>query len=305
MLTAALTGSIHTPTMSPHLPITPEQIADEAVRAYEAGASIVHVHVRNPSNGQPVSDIELFRKVLSSIKEKSDVIVNITTGGGLGMSAEDRIKTISNLKPEMASLNMGSMNFGLFPALKRFNEWKFPWEPQYLEGTRDLVFRNTFADIAYFCKTMYENDVKPELECYDVGHIYNLRQLIDDGKIRTPVHLQFVLGITGGIGASLEELIHMRQTADRVIGQSNYTFSVCAAGRMQFSLCVASSVIGGHVRVGLEDNLYLGKGVLAKSNGELVAKIRSLVYDITGREVASVAETRNLLGLKGKSKTNF
>ena len=305
IITAALTGAIHTPTMSPHLPITVEEIADEAIRACEAGASIVHVHVRDPANGRPSSDVELFRRVLSSIKQRSDVIVNVTTGGGLGMSASERIKAIPALKPEMASLNMGSINFGLFPALKRFKDWKYPWEVEYLEGTRDFVFRNTFADIAYFCETMYRDLVKPELECYDVGHLYNLRQLVEEGKIRTPVHLQFVLGIVGGIGASLEDLVHMKQTADRVIGSSNYTFSVCAAGKMQFPMCVASAILGGHVRVGLEDNLYLGKGVLAKSNGELVSKVRNLVYDITGREPASPDEARRTLGLKGKAKTNF
>lgn len=305
IITAAITGSIHTPTMSEYLPIAPEQIADEAVRACENGASIVHIHVRDSNDGRPVSDNSLFRKVLTTVKKQCDVVVNITTGGGLGMTAKERIRPIPDLRPEMASLNMGSINFGLYPALAKFDKWKYSWETNYLDGTRDFVFKNTFADIGFFCQTMYEHGVKPELECYDVGHIYNLKQLIEDGKIRMPVYLQFVLGITGGVGASLEELVHMKQTADRVIGSSNYAFSVCAAGKMQYPLCVASSVLGGHARVGLEDNLYLKKGVLAKSNAEQVAKIKDLVYEITGRESTTPDETRSILGLKGSSNTNF
>jgi uncharacterized protein (DUF849 family) len=321
IITAALTGSIHTPSMSPYLPITPKQIADDAVRAAEAGAAIVHVHVRNPTTGQPDSDPALFREVLSSIKERSDVVVNITTGGGLGMSAAERIRTIPLFKPEMASLNMGSMNFGLYPMLNKRkkkkkeeeegeennnnSDFKFDWEPKYLESTRDIVFKNTFADAAYFCKTMYENGVKPEHECYDVGHIYNLRQLISDGMVRTPVHLQFVQGVLGGIGASPEDTLFMKATADRLIGEENYTYSVCVAGKMEFPICVLSATLGGHVRVGLEDNLYVGKGELAKSNSELVAKIRELVYDATGREAATPEKARQVLGLKGKDKTNF
>lgn len=305
IITAAITGAIHTPTMSEYLPITPEQISDEAVKAWEKGASIVHIHVRDPKDGSPVSDNSLFRQVLSSVKKRCDVVINITTGGGLGMSAAERIKPIPDLKPEMASLNMGSINFGLFPALAKFEEWKYPWEKEYLGRTRDFVFKNTFSDIGIFCQTMYEHGVKPELECYDVGHIYNLKQLIEDGKIRIPVYIQFVLGITGGIGASLEDLVHMKQTADCVIGAPNYLFSVCAAGKMQYPLCVASSVLGGHVRVGLEDNLYLKKGVLAKSNAEQVAKIKELVYEISGRESTTPDETRKILGLKASSNTNF
>ena len=300
-----MTGAIHTPTMSRYLPITTQQIADEAVRAAEAGASIVHIHVRDQNTGQPISNVNLFREALASIKARSDVVVNVTTGGSILMTPQERIKTIPELKPEMASLNMGSMNFGLFPMLKRYKEWKYDWEPKFLEGTRDVIFSNTFLNIGYFCKALYENEVKPELECYDVGHIYNLRQLISEGEIRTPVHIQFVLGITGGIGATLEDLVHMKQTADRVLGETKYTYSVCAAGRMQFPLCVASATLGGHVRVGLEDNLYIGKGTLAKSNSEQVSKIKTLVYEITGRETATFEETRSMLGLKGKSKTNF
>jgi uncharacterized protein (DUF849 family) len=306
IITAAVTGSIHTPTMSPYLPVTPMQIADEAVKAAEAGAAIVHLHVRDPETGKPSSDHDLFGQVLKSIKQRSDVIVNITTGGAVTMTPQERISIVPVFKPEMNSLNMGSMNFGLFPMARRKNpDWKFEWESRYLEGTKDVVFKNTFSDVAFFCKTMYENEVVPELECYDVGHLYNLKQLIDDGMIKTPAHIQFVMGVLGGIGATPEDFIHMKATADKLIGPDRFTYSVCAAGRMQFSLCILSAVLGGHVRVGLEDNLYISKGVLAKSNSEQVEKIKSLVNDVTGREAATPEETRQLLGLKGKSKTNF
>ncbi len=306
IFTAAVTGSIHTPTMSPYLPVTPKQIADQAVEAAQAGAAIVHLHVRNPETGQPSSDPNLFREVLTSIKQKSDVVINITTGGAVTMTPSERVQVVPLFRPEMTSLNMGSMNFGLYPmAKKKVPDWKFEWEQKYLEGTRDAVFKNTFSDSAFFCKTMYENGVKPELECYDVGHVYNVKQHIIDGSVKTPVHLQFVMGVLGGIGSTPDDLLHMKMIADRVIGAENYTYSVCAAGKMEFALCVLSAVSGGHVRVGLEDNLYLSKGVLAKSNSELVSKIKSLVYDVTGKEGATPDEARQVLGLKGKDKTNF
>jgi uncharacterized protein (DUF849 family) len=306
IITAAITGSIHTPSMSPFLPLTPEQIADESVRAAEAGAAIVHLHVRDPLTGQPSSDMNLFGEVLRSIKKRSDVVVNITTGGAVTMTPDERVRAVPSFKPEMASLNMGSMNFGLYPMTKRKStHWEFDWETKYLEGTRDAVFKNTFADTAFFCKTMYENGTKPELECYDVGHIYNVKQHIEDGSIKPPIHIQFVLGVLGGIGATPEDLLHMKATADRLIGQSNYTYSVCAAGRMEFALCMLSSILGGHLRVGLEDNLYLSRGVLAKSNAELVTKAKQLASDITGREPATPEDARQILGLKGKAKTSF
>jgi uncharacterized protein (DUF849 family) len=300
IITAAITGSIHTPTMTPYLPITPKQIADEAVKAAEAGAAIVHIHVRDPGNGRPTSNLDIFREVLSDIKCRSDVIICVTTGGGFGMTAEERIKAIPMFKPEMASFNMGSMNFALYPYAARVKEWKYSWEKPYLEMTRDWVFKNTFADLEYFCRVMYENGVKPELECYDVSHLYNAYQLLNDGVLKPPFHIQFVMGILGGIGATVEDLIHMKRTADRLFGDGKYTWSACAAGRYEFPICITAAIMGGHVRVGLEDNLYLRKGVLAKSNAELVEKMKMLIYEVTGREPATPNEARKILGLKGK-----
>jgi uncharacterized protein (DUF849 family) len=300
MITAAITGAVHTPTMSPHLPITPEQIADEAVGAAEAGAAMGHIHVRDPETGRPTSDLGLFRKVLSDIRDRSDVIVNTTTGGGFGMTLQERLMVVPTFRPEVASFNMGSMNFGSYPYLSKVKEWKFDWEREYIESSRDYVFKNTFSDMEQYCKTMQENGTKPELECYDVSHIYNAKRLIDEGKLKTPVHVQFVLGITGGIGASAADLVNMKQTGDGLFGAANYTWSVAAAGRFQFGSCVTGATLGGHVRVGLEDNLYIRRGELAKSNSEQVRKIKSLVYDVTGRENATPSEARAILGLKGR-----
>ena len=284
VITAAITGAVHTPTMSPHLPITPQQIADEAVKAAEAGAAIVHIHVRDPETGKPTSDLELFREVLTVIKSRSDVVINTTTGGGFGMTVQERLKVVPTFRPEMASFNMGSMNFGLYPYLSKARTWKYSWEEPYIKSTKDYIFKNTFADMEQFCKTMYENDTKPELECYDVSHIYNASRLQNEGILRTPVHIQFVLGITGGIGATVEDLLMMKQTADRLIGRENYTWSVAAAGKHQFGSCITAARLGGNVRVGLEDNLYMGKGVLAKSNSEQVERIKTLVYRDNGGE---------------------
>jgi len=302
IITAAITGAVHTPTMSPYLPLTPQQIADEAVKAAEAGAAMVHVHVREPETGRPTSDLELFREVLSIIRERSDVIVNTTTGGGFGMTLQERLAVVPRFKPEVASFNMGSMNFALYPYLEKVKEWKYEWEEPYIEFTRDYIFKNTFADLKRFCATMYENGTKPELECYDVGHVYNAHRLIQEGDLKPPIHVQFVLGIIGGIGASVEDLVGMKHTADGLIGPSNYTWSVAAAGRFQLGSCVTAARLGGHVRVGLEDNLYISKGVLAKSNAEQVTKVRQLVYDVTGRGCATPSEVRAALGLKGKER---
>jgi uncharacterized protein (DUF849 family) len=305
ILTAAITGAVHTPTMSPYLPITPEEIADDAVKAAEAGAAIVHIHVRDPTNGRPSSDLDLYAKVLKSIKSRSDVIINTTTGAGLGMSPQERLKVVPGFKPELASFNMGSMNFATYPLLGKLKDWRFDWEKQYIESTRDYIFRNTFASMEEFCKTMNDNETKPELECYDVGHIYNAHKLITEGLLKTPVHIQFVLGILGGIGASVEDLVSMKQTADRVIGNGNYTWSAAGPGRFQFGTCLTAARLGGHARVGLEDNVYLRKGVLAKSSGEQVARMKDLVSEITGRENATPGEARSILGLKGLSKVNY
>jgi uncharacterized protein (DUF849 family) len=305
IITAAITGAVHTPTMSPYLPITPEQIADEAVKAAEAGAAIVHIHVRDPSNGKPTSDLALFRTVLTDIKKRSDVVINTTTGGGFGMTAQERLAVVPEFRPEMASFNMGSMNFGLYPYLSRPRQWKYGWEEPYIRATKDYIFRNTFADMEVFCRTMREHSTKPELECYDVSHVYNANRLMMEGILEGPVHMQFVLGITGGIGASLEDLLMMKQTADRLLGAERYTWSVAAAGRHQSGSCLAASRLGGHTRVGLEDNLYLSKGVFARSNAEQVARIRALVLETTGRESATPDEVREGLGLKGGRSVGF
>jgi uncharacterized protein (DUF849 family) len=305
IITAAITGAVHTPTMSAHLPITPRQIADEAVGAAEAGAAMVHIHVRDPENGKPSSNLDLFRQVLSDIRGRSDVIVNTTTGGGLGMTLQERLMVVPTFRPEVASFNMGSMNFGSYQYLSKVKEWKYAWERPYIESSRDYIFKNTFGDMEQYCKTMRENETKPELECYDVSHIYNAKRLIDEGKLETPVHVQFVLGITGGIGASADDLVSMKHAADNLFGGANYSWSVAAAGKFQFGSCVTAATLGGHVRVGLEDNLYIGKGILAKSNSEQVEKIKKLVYEVTGRENASPAEARKMLGLKGKDKTKL
>ena len=301
IITAAITGAVHTPTMSPHLPITPEQIADEAVGAAEAGAAMVHIHVRDPETGKPTSDLGLFRQVLSDIRDRSDVIVNTTTGGGLGMTVHERLMVVPTFKPEVASFNMGSMNFGSYPYLSKVKEWKYSWEKPYIESSRDYIFKNTFSDMEQFCKTMHENGVKPELECYDISHVYNAKRLIDEGRLRTPVHIQFVLGITGGIGASAGDLVNMKQSADALVGEANYTWSVAAAGRFQFSSCVTAASLGGHVRVGLEDNLYIRKGALARTNSEQVEKVKMLAYEVTGRENATPDEARALLSLERRT----
>jgi len=305
ILTAAVTGAVHTPTMSPYLPITPEQIADDAVNAAEAGAAIVHIHVREPKTGKPSSDLELYRQVLTSVKGRSDVIINTTTGGGMGMTPQERLKVVPAFRPELASFNMGSMNFGTYPLLEKFKTWKYDWEKGHMESTRDYIFKNTFASMEEFCKAMSESDTKPELECYDVGHIYNANKLIVDGLLTTPVHIQFVLGILGGLGASVEDMVMMKQTADRLIGSGNYTWSAAGPGRFQFGCCITAARLGGHARVGLEDNVYMRKGVLARSSGEQVARIRELVSEITGREHATPDEARIMLRLKGKEKVGY
>ncbi len=302
IITCAVTGAIHTPTMSPYLPLTPEQIAEEAVKAAEAGAAVVHIHARDPKTGMPTSDVSVFREIMSRIKEKSDVIICPTTGGGLGMSVEERIRVVPELKQEMATFNMGSMNFALHHMLRKYREFRYEWERQYLEMSRDFVFKNTFADLEYIAKTFYENQTKPELECYDVGQIYNAAFLLETGVLKPPLHIQFVHGILGGIGTALEDLMHMKHTADRLLG--TFTWSVIGAGRHEFRLCTLALLMGGHVRVGLEDNLYLERGRLAKSNAELVEKMVRIAREL-GREPATPDEARKILGLKGKDRVNF
>jgi len=304
IFTAAITGSIHTPTMSPHLPITPDQIAANAIQAYEAGAAVAHIHVRNPENGQPSPDMELFKKVLTKVKSKCDMILCTTTGGGLGMTPEQRLAVVLTFKPELASCNMGSMNFALFPLLEKIKDFKFPWEKQYLEFTEDLIFPNTFKSLRVFLNTFNENQTKPELEIYDTGMINNAVFLIERGLLKTPVYIQFVLGILGGLPATVENLVFLYESARKMIGEKNFVWSVCAAGRNQMPMCTHALLMGANARVGMEDALSLEKGVPAKNNAELVTKIVRIAKEF-GIEPATPAEARKILGLKGLDKVGF
>lgn len=302
IITAAVTGSIHTPTMSPYLPVTPQQIADDAVAACEAGAAVVHVHGRNPETGQPSPDLEIMREIVRKIKARCNAVICITTGGGLGMTVEQRVAPVTLYRPEMASLNGGSMNFALFPALDKFKEFKHDWEPQYLAMTEDLIFPNTFKSIREFCRIFLLNETKPEFEIYDAGMVNNLAVLIQRGHIKRPVYLQFVMGVLGGITPSPENLMFLLDYARKLIGE--FEFSVCVAGRAQFPLCTQSVLLGGHCRVGLEDNLFLEKGQLAKSNAEQAAKMARIIREL-GSEPATPDEARQILGLKGLNRVNF
>jgi uncharacterized protein (DUF849 family) len=303
IINCAVTGSIHIPTMTPHLPITPQQIAGEAIAAAKAGAGTVHLHVRNPETGQPSSDLGLFKEVCSEIHRSSDVVMCPTTGGGFGMTPEERVRVVRELQPELASCNMGSFNFGLFPLLERFPKFKFEWEREYLEMTRDFIFPNTFKSLEIFLKSFRDSGTKPEMECYDVGHLYNVAHMADQGYIDKPFFLQLILGILGAIQPSVENLVHMKNTADKLFGD-DYLWSVLPVGRHQFALGTVGVVMGGNVRVGMEDNLYLSKGVLVKSNEESVTKIRHMIEELS-LEVATPDETREMLKLKGRDKTNF
>jgi uncharacterized protein (DUF849 family) len=302
IITAAITGSIHTPGMSPYLPITPQEIANDAVRAFEAGAAVCHVHVRNPETGQPTPDIELFREAIKRIKSRCNMVVCITSGGGLGMTAEQRLIPVSTFKPELASFNAGSVNFALFHALDRYKELKFDWESKYLSMTEDFIFPNTFKSMKEFARIFQENGTKPEFEVYDAGMINNVAFLIERGYVKKPVYIQFVMGVLGGITPSSENLLFLVDYAKKLIG--DFEFSVCVAGRAQFSICTQSLLLGGNVRVGLEDNLYLDKGVLAKSSGEQVAKIARIAREL-GVDPATPDEARKILGLKGLDKVQF
>ncbi len=304
VFTAAITGGIHTPTMSPYLPITPDQIADNAIQAYEAGAAVAHIHVRNPENGMPIPDMELFKKVLTKVKSKCDIVLCPTTGGGLGMTPEQRLAVVSNYKPELASCNMGSMNFALFPLLEKMTEFKFPWEKQYLEMSEDAIFSNTFKGMRIFLNTFRETGTKPELEIYDAGMVNNTAFMIQRGLLKTPVYIQFVLGILGGMAATIENLVFLYESACRLIGEKNFVWSVCAAGKNQMAMCTHALLMGGNARVGMEDALFVEKGVLSKSNAEEVTKIIRIAKEF-GVEPASPAEARKILGLKGIEKVGY
>jgi uncharacterized protein (DUF849 family) len=305
IITCAPTGGIHTPTMSPHLPITPAQIATASIEAAEAGASIIHLHARDPETGKPDPRTETFQKFLPVIKQSTDAVINVSTGAGLGMSMEERLRAATDASPEMASLNMGSMNFGLFPLLEKYKDWQHDWEPEFLGMTRDFIFPNTFATIEYALKTLGEaHGTKFEFECYDLSHLYNVKFFVDQGLIKPPFFIQMVFGILGGVGADLENLMHMHKIADRLFGPENYEWSVLAAGRHQMPFATQSAMLGGNLRVGLEDSLYIGKGELAVSNAQQVARIRSIVENL-GLRVATPAEARERLALKGADRVAF
>jgi len=302
IITAAITGSIHTPSMSEYLPITPQQIADEAVRAYEAGAAVCHVHARNPETGMPVPDVNLMKEIITKIKSRCNMVVCITTGGGLGMTVEQRVAPVTLYKPELASFNAGSINFALFHAISRFKEFKFPWEKQYLGMTEDFIFANTFKSMKEYCAIFAEHGTKPEFEIYDSGMVNNIAFMIEAGYVKKPVYIQFVMGVLGGITPSSENLLFLADYAKKLIG--DFEFSVCVAGRAQFPTCTQSLLLGGNCRVGLEDNLYLDRGRMAKSNAEQVAKIVRIAREL-GIDPATPDEARQILGLKGIDKVNY
>ena len=303
IITCAVTGAIHTPSMSPYLPVTPEEIIADSLAAAEAGAAILHLHARNPLDGRPDQSPEGFAPFLSRIKQNTEAVINITTGGSPYMSVAERAAPAATYKPELASLNMGSMNFGLFPMLNRFKEFKHDWERAHLEGSRDLVFRNSFQDIEYILQTCYGNGTRFEFECYDISHLYNLAHFADRGLVKAPFFVQSVFGLLGGIGGHPEDVLHMKRTADRLFG-TEYRWSVLGAGANQFRIAAQSAALGGNVRVGLEDSLWAGKGELATSNAVQVEKVRKIIEGL-GLSVATPDEARAILTLKGGDQVAF
>jgi uncharacterized protein (DUF849 family) len=304
IITCAVTGSVHTPSMTPHLPITPDDIARESIEATEAGAAVIHLHARDPKDGRPTPDPDVFMRFLPRIKQATDAVINITTGGSLGMSMEDRLAAPLRAKPELCSLNMGSMNFGLFHVTEKITQWKHDWERQYVEKTKDLIVSNTFAQIERFIRELgHGHGTRFECECYDVGHLYTLAHFLDRKLLEPPLFVQTIFGIMGGIGAHPEDLMHMRRTADRLFG-ADYHWSILAAGRHQINLATMGAVMGGNVRVGLEDSIYLGPGRLAKGNAEQVRKIRTILEELS-LGIATPDEARGMLRLKGGDKVGF
>ncbi|UMZ74232.1 3-keto-5-aminohexanoate cleavage protein [Natranaerofaba carboxydovora] len=295
IVNCAVTGSIHVPSMSPYLPITPEEIAQNAIDAANAGAASVHIHARDPKDGKPSSDLELYREIIDKIRAKNkEVIICITTGGGAGMSIEERAAVVPEFKPELASMNCGSINWGLFPVKEKIQKFKYEWEPQLLDMTRDFIFENTFEAMEKICGIMYENNTKPELEVYDTGHLYNIAFLLEKGIVKPPIYLQFVTGILGGINSTPYDIMNLHTTAERLFGKENYEWSVIGAGSSEYPVATMALFLGGHVRVGLEDNLYLGKGRLAKNNAELVEKMVRIMNEFD-YEPATPAEAREIL----------
>jgi uncharacterized protein (DUF849 family) len=304
IVTCAPTGGIHTPTMSPHLPVTPDEIATAAIEAAQAGAAVIHLHARNPETGQPDPRPELFLELMPQIAQACDAVLNVSTGGGLGMSREERLRAAVATSPEMASLNVGSLNFGIFPMLEKYSQWKHDWEPEFLEMTRDFIFRNTFADIEHIVKELGQgHGTRFEFECYDLGHLYNLAWLIDQGWIEPPFFVQMVFGVLGGVGADLDNLVHMHTIAEKLFGDS-YEWSVLAAGRHQMPFATQAAMLGGNLRVGMEDSLFIGPGELTPSNAAQVTKIRGIVESL-GHTLATPAEARQRLGLKGADRVTF
>jgi uncharacterized protein (DUF849 family) len=303
IITCAVTGSIHTPSMSPHLPVTAEEIAEAAIGAAEAGAAIVHLHARDPRDGRPDQSPEAFEPFLKVIKQRCDAVLNLTTGGSPFMTVEERVRPAAVWEPEIASLNMGSMNFGLFPMLKRYKDFRYDWEPQMLEASRDLVFRNSYKDIEYALSTLNATDVRYEFECYDTSHLYNLQHFWREGLVRPPLFIQTVFGLMGGIGSHPEDVMHMKRAADRLFGDA-YVWSVLGAGRGQMPIVAMGAAMGANVRVGLEDSLWMGPGRLARSNAEQVTRARQIIEGL-GLEIASPAEARERLGLKGSDRVAF
>lgn len=305
IISCAVTGSVHTPTMSEYLPLTPDQIAEQAVEAAQAGAAILHLHARDPRDGRPTADPAVFDQFVPRIRDATDAVINITTGGSTRMTLEERLAYPLRAKPEMCSLNMGSMNFSIHPAARRISQWRHDWEKPYVEGMEDLIFRNTFRDIRHILKVLGEEcGTRFEFECYDLGHLYNLAHFVDEGLVQGPLFIQSIYGILGGMGPDPENLATMKTTADRLFGRGGYRFSVLGAGRYQLPLVTMGAIMGGNVRVGLEDSLYLGKGQLAKSCAEQVSRIR-LILEALSLEVATPAEARVMLGLKGRDAVGF
>ena len=303
IISCAVTGSVHTPTMSPHLAITPDQIAEQAIAAAEAGAAILHLHARDPRDGRPTADPAVYDQFVPRIQAATDAVINITTGGSTRMTLDERLAYPLRAKPEMCSLNMGSMNFTIHPVARKIETWLHDWERPYVEGMEDLIFRNTFRDIRHILKVLGDDcGTRFEFECYDVGHLYTLAHFVDEGLVRGPLFIQSIFGILGGLGADPENLVTMRSTADRLFGRDGYRLSVLGAGRHQMPLLTMGAVMGGNVRVGLEDSLYLGKGELARSCADQVRKIRRILEELS-LEIASPAEARAMLGLKGAHAT--
>ena len=303
IITCAVTGAIHTPSMSKYLPVSPNEIADAAILAADAGASILHLHARDPSNGKPTQDPTVFEQILPKIKKETDAVINITTGGSPHMTVEERMMPASVFKPELASLNMGSMNFGLYPMLDRFNEFEHTWERDNLEKSRDLVFKNTFQDIETILKIGKSNETRFEFECYDISHLYNLKHFVDRNLISPPFFIQSVFGLLGGIGAHPEDLMHMKRTADRLFG-SDYQWSILGAGKNQMTLASMGAAQGANVRVGLEDSLWIEPGKLAQSSKDQVTKVRNILEGFS-LDIATPNQVRDMLKLKGSRHVAF